>query len=56
MIHYQGSNLAVEGSIYSSFFSFIKSAFTGNAPSAYAESPSVKDTCLVTVFGMCLMR
>jgi hypothetical protein len=57
IIHYQGSNLAVEESLYSSFFNFVKSAFTNNSPSVSAQTANrTQSPCLIEVFGMCLVK
>jgi hypothetical protein len=55
-IKYQGSSLAIEESLYSSFFNFVKSAFTGNAPTAQAQATSTNTSCLIEVFGVCLVK
>jgi hypothetical protein len=55
-LNYQGSSLAIEESLYSSFFNFVKSAFTGNAPTAQAQTTSTNTSCLIEVFGVCLVK
>jgi hypothetical protein len=55
-LNYQGSSLAIEESLYSSFFTFVKSAFTGNAPTVQAQATSTNTSCLIEVFGVCLVK